>query len=222
MSRSSARENGSRRNLSFSKDDLVRNGDEADDRDEVEEPGETNGPYRFVLGVLERGYFKIAGEKLGTEHDIYLASDLPISSRTFIAHRNISIFRHIARVTDEEIYIGGDKPNAMPAPDFEKLLNSFPNSTELDRYADAKVARLLGDYFDTTTPAEKRFEDYLTKRGRRVRIHDIPDVYQLHSTSLNIDDRHRTLRPLPFLHGARPNVQWHWPCASNRAHSSPH
>lgn len=160
----------------FSAQDVVRRAGEI--RDDEEELEESNDAYTFAFGVLRRGYFRIAGEKLGIDHDIYLAEDLPLSSDTFIASRNISIFRHIARVTDEDIYIGGDKPNAMPVDDFEKLLDAFPNSTELDRYADAKVARLVGDYFETTSPAEKRFEDYLRRRSRRARIRNIPDVYK--------------------------------------------
>ena len=72
---------------------------QADDRDEVGEPEETNGSYRFVLGVLERDYFKIAGEKLGIEHDIYLALDLPISSRTFIFDLEL-IKRKYANIVD--------------------------------------------------------------------------------------------------------------------------
>src|ERR1700738_3181474 len=140
----------------FSAEDVVRRAGEI--RDDKEELEESNDAYTFAFGVLRRGYFRIAGEKIGIDHDIYLAEDLPLSSDTFMASRNISIFRHIARVTDEDIYIGGDKPTAMPVDDFEKLLDAFPNSTELDRYANAKVARLVGDYFETTSPAEKRFE----------------------------------------------------------------
>jgi hypothetical protein len=165
------------RTFHFSRNDLVRKNDENDDRDEFEGLEETSS-FTFALGSLEEGYFKITGEKLGIRHDIYLAADLPISSETFIAHRHISIFRNIDRVTAEDIYIGGDKPGAMPISEFERLLKFFPNSTELDRYANAKVARILNDYFETTSPAEKRFEDYLNKRGRDTKIHDIPGVYK--------------------------------------------
>ena len=160
----------------FSQDDIVETVNDARARDELDE--ETEGSYTFLLGVLRRGYFKIEGEKLGVDHDVYLAQDLSLDSRTFTAHRNISVFRHIARVTKEDIYIGGDSPSAMPAADFEKLLDAFPNSAELDRYADAKVARLIGDYFETTSPADRRFEDYLRRRSRRARIRGIPDVYE--------------------------------------------
>jgi hypothetical protein len=160
----------------FSEKDVLRRAGEI--RSGEEELEESNDAYTFAFGVLRRGYFRISGEKLGIDHDIYLAKDLPLSSATFIASRNISIFGHIARVTDEAIYIGGDKPSAMPVDDFTKLLDSFPNSTELDRYADAKVARLVGDYFETTSPAEKRFEEYLRRRSRTIRLRDIPDVYK--------------------------------------------
>jgi Shedu protein SduA, C-terminal len=170
------------RTFCFSEEDAIRKPDEAEDQNESDEIDETNGSYVFALGILEEGYFKIAGQKLGIVHDVYLAVDLPISRETFIAYRNISIFRQIARVTAEDIYVGGDKPDAMPISDFEKLLKSFPNSTELDRYADAKVARIVRDYFETTTPAEKKLEEYLNRRGREARIRDIPEVYQFESS----------------------------------------
>jgi Domain of unknown function (DUF4263) len=163
------------RTFHFSGDDLVRSAGAAADEDDLEDSPDS---YTFELGALRRGYFRIAGDKLGIDHDVYLAEDRPITSETFISTRNISIFRHIARVTDEDIYIGGENSRAMPVPDFDKLLDSFPNSTELDKYADAKVARLVGDYFETTSPAERRFEAYLSRRGRRARIREIPDVYE--------------------------------------------
>jgi hypothetical protein len=140
---------------------------------------ELEGPYVFALGILENGYFKIAGDKLGIDHDVYLAETLPIDRGTFVAHRNISIFGHIAKVLAEPIYIGGDDLKAMPRSEFERLLKAFPNSTELDRYARARVARILRDHFETTSPAEKQFEDYMSKRGRETPIHDLPDLYDL-------------------------------------------
>jgi hypothetical protein len=105
--------------------------------------------------MSRRGHVQ-PGERLGIDHDIYLAINLPIISRTFIAQRNISIFRQIARVTAEDIYIGGSGPNATPISNFKGLLKSFPSSTELDHYASAKVARLLQDYFDTTVVKKRR------------------------------------------------------------------
>jgi hypothetical protein len=163
------------RNFHFLEDDLVRGPGEEGDEDELEASPDA---YIFALGAMKGSYLRIAGEKLGIEHNVYLGGDVSIRSETFIATRNISIFRHIARVTDEDIYIGGDHANAMPASDFERLLDTFPNSTELDKYADAKVARLIRDYFETASPAEQRFEAYVGKRARRPRVGIISEVYE--------------------------------------------
>ena len=42
------------------------------------------------------------------------------------------------------------------------------------------------------------------------------------SAPLRLGHHHQTLRPLPFLHGARPAVQWHGPCVSDQEYSWPH
>jgi hypothetical protein len=157
-------------------DNLVE--DSERDRDAEELEG-TEEAYKFAIGTLRKGYFKIAGDTLGITHDVYLAEHLPINKDTFVAHRNISIFKKFDRVTSEDIYIGGTNPKALPAAEFEKLLASFPNSTELDRYASAKVARVLSDYFETTTDAEKKLEDYVSKRKRKARPRGLSGVYEL-------------------------------------------
>lgn len=171
-----------RKTFFFSRDDFVEEveGDDADD-DFFEDVDDEN--YTFELGSLKKSYFKISGTKLGIEHDVYLDANMPVSSRTFMTTRDISIFRQIAHVTAQDIYIGGNKTNALPISEFNRLLSDFPNSTELSRYAQAKVARILKDYFETTTPAEKAFDDYLAKRGRKPKaIHQITDVYQYEAT----------------------------------------
>jgi hypothetical protein len=162
------------RTFFFSKDDLVNKPDASDE--------DSGGPYTFTLGSRNGDYFKIDGDKLGIDHDLYLASDMRLETGTFIAPRNISIFRKIARVTAEDIYIGGSQPSAMPIADFKGLLRSFPNSTELDHYVNAKVARIVRDYFETTTPADRKFEEFLSRRGKEPKVHDLPDLYQLEAS----------------------------------------
>jgi hypothetical protein len=167
------------RTFHLTKDDLVEGSQR--DRDEEELDG-SDEAYKFVIGTLRKGYFKIPGDTLGIEHDLYLGDGLRITKDTFIAYRNISIFRKIDDVTSEDIYIGGPNPKALPAAEFATLLKTFPNSTELDRYTNAKIARILSDYFETTTPAEKKFEDYLSKRALKARPRDLPKVYELEAS----------------------------------------
>jgi hypothetical protein len=163
-----------RRAFYFSQSDLIEKSETGSDED-IEE----GRPYFFTLGRLENGYFRIDGDKLGIDYDVYLSEGLRIDIGTFIANRGISVFRQIARVTAEPLHIGGDNPKSLPRSEFEKLLKTFPNSTELDHYARARVARILRDYFETTSPAEEKFEEYLRKHGGQPAIHDFADLYRL-------------------------------------------
>ncbi len=90
---------------------------------------------------------------------------LPLARKLFVAERNISIFARISDLLpeDQEIVIGGDRPEAIPTPAFEELLRKFPNTGEVDRYAAARVASVLADYFERMKDAQGRYETYLTR-----------------------------------------------------------
>jgi hypothetical protein len=47
---------------------------------------------------------------------------------------------------------------------FEELLKKFPNSTELDRYANARVSNIIGEYFDGMKDLRAQYEIYLSRR----------------------------------------------------------
>jgi len=71
-------------------------------------------PLQFLLAKLEGEYFKIEGSKLSIDFSIYIQKDIYLSDKFFIAVKNISIFKHLSNVINEDIYIGGEKPNALP------------------------------------------------------------------------------------------------------------
>ena len=50
----------------------------------------------------------------------------------------------------------------MPA--YEALLRKFPNTWELNRYAAARVATIVGDYIQPLKDAREQYERYLTRR----------------------------------------------------------
>lgn len=118
----------------------------------------------FVLGVLESDYYKVSKEILGLKHDLLLDSAMKLARGTFIAQRDISIFRRIDELIDEPITVGGDKEGAIPLADFEQLLKTFPTSTELTHYARTRVARVLKDYFGTMSDAEVQLNRYLKSK----------------------------------------------------------
>lgn len=120
----------------------------------------------FLLGNLEDGYFKIDKDILGLKHDLLLDSSMKLEPRTFIAQRDISVFRRIDELIDEPIVVGGNNENAIPLADFELLLKTFPTSTELTHYARTRVARILKDYFGKISDAELKLNQHLNRKQK--------------------------------------------------------
>lgn len=121
-------------------------------------------PLQFLLAKLEGEYFKIEGSKLSIDFSIYIQKDISLSDKFFIAVKNISIFKHLSNVINEDIYIGGEKPNALPLDEFDKLLNNFPNTYELKKYANARISSILRNYYDSVIDGEQQYNNYLNKK----------------------------------------------------------
>lgn len=151
-----------------------------DDRLEppVDEFDFSDDKYHFRLATIDGDYYRVPGRVLGTPRDVLLvAQGLRIDRGTFAAHRGISIFRRIADAVggDVEIVIGGSQPDAVSAADFDELLRKFPKTTELNLYARARIATIVGDYFDGMADHRARYEEYLSKRSS-MRATDLPSM----------------------------------------------
>lgn len=122
--------------------------------------------YEFRFGTFEGNYIKVAGRKLGIDNDVLIASDIEFKRKLFAAERNTSIFGRLANLLDhsDPIVVGGTRKDAIPQAVFEELLDKFPNTYELDRYADARVATVLSQYLDGMKDARGRYENYMNKR----------------------------------------------------------
>lgn len=118
----------------------------------------------FVIGYLEHDYYKVTGETLRINQDIFLFKDLKINQKHFIAYRDISIFSKIANLTNEDIYIGGNQENALPADEMDRLIREFPNSTETRKYVDSRISVILRDYFDNVVDAKEKYNIYMNKK----------------------------------------------------------
>ena len=118
----------------------------------------------FILSNLEGDFFKVDKDILGIKHDLFLSKEMKIDINTFVAYRNISIFRKIDDLVDESIVIGGGGENSIPIEEFNELLRNFPTSTELNHYARSRIYRVIKDYLKTTSDAQKKLENYLRKR----------------------------------------------------------
>lgn len=127
----------------------------------------------FVIGEVKAEYRIIRKDVLGLKHDLRIARSIALSRAVFVAERNISIFRRIDELVDEPIVVGGSLPDAIPEQEFARLLRDFPTTTELNLYAWTRVTRVLREYLQTMSDAERRLSDYMLRRERsRVKSRD--------------------------------------------------
>lgn len=147
-----------RRTFNLSSAELVGQGTAPDEAEKEERT--------FLLGILEDGYYKIGKDILGTKHDLLLNATMKIGPKTFVAHRDISIFRKIDELINEPIIVGGNAEGAIPHPDFDQLLKTFPTSTELTHYSRNRIARILKDYFGTMSDAEGKLNLHLNRKEK--------------------------------------------------------
>lgn len=122
---------------------------------------------RFVIGAVEGGYRRIRKDVLGLKYDLLIDGGIRLHKKTFVAERDISIFRRIDDLTDEPIIIGGERVDAIPVDEFVELLRRFPTSSELRLYSFSRVSRILSEYMPTMSNAELRLQDYLKRREAR-------------------------------------------------------
>ncbi|EON5695022.1 Shedu immune nuclease family protein [Escherichia coli] len=121
--------------------------------------------YEFQFGTFSGDYIVIPSYILNIQNDLYISKDINLSRSVFAAERNISIFGRLSRILNHSnpIYIGGDSAEAIPSNVFSELLSKFPNSYEVDKYADARVHTILEQYLEGMKDARGLYETYLNK-----------------------------------------------------------
>jgi len=132
------------------------------ERTESEEDSEFE--YTFLFGIADGPYFRIKAKILGLKHDLMLAKNMKLSAKSFIAYRDISVFRRIDKLIDEAIVVGGDEDGAIPQEAFDELLANFPTTTEVDHYARARVTEILKDYLGTMSDAQIKLDNFLNRK----------------------------------------------------------
>lgn len=122
--------------------------------------------FSFIIGSESGSYYMLDKQIIETKHTFYIAKDITINPQMFVAHRNISILNKIDKLISRDMYIGGDESQEgfFPLEAFERLLSQFPNSIELNKYAHARVAQVLRNYFDEVGNVDYDFQRYLNKK----------------------------------------------------------
>jgi len=132
-----------------------------------EDPEDEGAPVKFEIATKDGEYYRFSKDVLRIENDLFIDVDMEITSKTFIAERNISIFSKLDRLSAGTIRVGGSDPNSIPESAFSKLLQKFPNSYELTRYASARVGAVIYTYLDTKEDYEEKYQQYMNKKASR-------------------------------------------------------
>lgn len=123
--------------------------------------------YQFQFALFDDDYVKIPGRILGIKNDLLISRDITLKRSIFAAERNVRIFGRLSSLLEhsDPIVLGGKRPDAIPWLVFNELLKKFPNTHELDRYANARVHTILSQYIDGMKDARGRYESYLNKKS---------------------------------------------------------
>lgn len=120
---------------------------------------------RFCIGKIGEFYTLVDPEVLGTKHLFYFSNDIILKLTLFIAYRNISILKKIDRLVDGDFYIGGkwEEKGGISLEAFYELINTFPKTAELDKYAENRIANILKEFFPECDKYEEIYRKFIDK-----------------------------------------------------------
>lgn len=130
----------------------------------IEDPEEE---FCFKIGELEDGFYKLDREVFGTNHCFFFSASIKFTSGLFVAHQNRPTLPKIDRLVSSDVYISDQEdpmPNHVPFSEYEALVKTFPNSTEIQRYTDARIYQAFSNYLDGLGDLTAKYEQYLNKR----------------------------------------------------------
>ena len=136
----------------FKKRDLLKMPDEQDE-DQLFE----GAVYTFQLGKLDGEYYKIEPGAITRRLSLFFYEDIEIALEHFVADNDVSIFRNLEELVDEDIYIGGEHLNSIPITAYNQMVDNFPTVYEKKTYAQARIAAILKNYLESTKDSETRY-----------------------------------------------------------------
>lgn len=148
------------RTLHVRREILLPEVDEDDDEMEVR--------YQFVVGRLDGEYYQMDRRFLGINYDLFMHRDVDFRRGVFVAEKNIPIFRGFNVYGFLSLHVGGDHPEALPMKVFERMLQQFPNSYELKRYAEARVSGMIRSYVPIKRDHEAEFRRYRERKASAI------------------------------------------------------
>lgn len=125
---------------------------------------------RFCIGKITNDYVELDSNVFSTKHRFYFDSNINITPNMLIAYRNISILKKIDNVIDKDFYVGGEWENkgGISKETYLELLDSFPKTTELNKYAHYRIANILKEFFPECDKYEKIYEKFILRKNSNI------------------------------------------------------
>jgi len=120
---------------------------------------------KFCIGYRRNGYIQIIRDVIGTNHEFFFSENIKFKINLFLASRGISILNKIDDVIERDFYVGGDweKNNGIPLEVYIDLINKFPKTSELDKYAHYRISNILKEYYQECDKYEAVYEKFFQK-----------------------------------------------------------
>lgn len=135
--------------------------------EDVEEGDVWEETLRFYIGAVGETYTQLDSKVFSTDHSFYFGNEIKLKPEMFAAYRNISILRKIDEVVERDFYIGGnwENHNGISKEIFDELLEKFPKTAELDKYAHKRIASIIKDYFPECDKYEAIYEKFVESKN---------------------------------------------------------
>lgn len=135
--------------------------------EDIEDDDDWEETLRFYIGAVGEAYAQLDSEVFSTDHCFYFGNEISLKPEMFTAYRNISILRKIDEVIERDFYIGGDweNHNGISKEIFDELLEKFPKTSELDKYAHKRIASIIKDYFPECDKYEAIYEKFVESKN---------------------------------------------------------
>jgi hypothetical protein len=142
------------------------------------EINDLNNTVKFNLAELDvtGKYFHIFGRKLDIPNSIYFEKGIQLSMKYFLAATNISIFKRIARIVSYDIIIGSGEDANLNASTFKKLINGFPTTTEIKKYADMRVSTIINEELAGKVDSIDLYNKYMKNKTGKQNFLDIKSI----------------------------------------------
>ena len=119
------------------------------------------------IGRVVDDYIELDKEVMGTKHKFFFAIDIKLTQKMFVANRNISVLVKFDQVIDKDVYIGGEECERgynISSESYKRLVDTFPNSSELTKYAHKRIATVVKEFIPQCDKFEHIYEKYIEKK----------------------------------------------------------